>query len=84
MNSRGFAAIVLLLVAATAGCGDAPTGMEAAGPRLNGYVIGSGNRSDSTAAPAAAQGDSVPGNEAAADPGTESTADGGYVIGSGN
>jgi hypothetical protein len=56
-----------------AACGEVPTSAAVAGPRYDGgaYVIGSGNRSDSTT------------NTAANSQG-ESAAGGAYVIGSGN
>jgi hypothetical protein len=80
------ACLLALLLVGAAGCGDAPTGAEVAGPLFNGgYVIGSGNRSDSTAAPTGngTQSGSGAETEPAADSEVESAA-GGYVIGSGN
>ena len=80
------ASVPALLLVAAMGCGEAPTNAEVAGPLFdNGYVIGSGNRSDSTVAPAGTeiQGGAEAETEPAADSEVESAA-GGYVIGSGN
>lgn len=68
---RALLAGVLLAVAA---CGEAPTSASAGGPSYDGaYIIGSGNRSDTTGTT----------TNTAANSG-ESTAGGAYVIGSGN
>lgn len=67
-------------------CGDAPTGVPAAGPSgpsFTGYVIGSGNRADTTVAPTTTAPEVQPGDDETAT-NSESAAGGGYVIGSGN
>jgi hypothetical protein len=64
--------IALALTVLLAACGgEAPTGAEPAGPSFDNYVIGSGNRADTTATQ-----NSTP-------PTTPETS-GTYVIGSGN